>query len=170
MFWNTVIIEENRNGIWQERVVSVQLLGNVRWEDRWEWASTFQILVRWRSQASLSEVRSKLFSLWWMFSKQLASCAPGTMKNLPPHFRKASWSSRIATVSVQKIQQTGSFWCGSVGYEPDRVSMRMWVQPLASLTGLRVLRCHKLLRRSQIQFCQSCDYGIGRQLQVQFNP
>ena len=30
------------------------------------------------------------------------------------------------------------------------VSMRLWVQPLASLTGLKIWHCHKLWHRSQM--------------------
>ena len=33
----------------------------------------------------------------------------------------------------------------------QQVSMRMQVQSLASLSGLRIWHCHKLLRRSQMQ-------------------
>ena len=38
----------------------------------------------------------------------------------------------------------GSSHCGSVGEEPDIVSMKMWVHSLALLSGLRIQHCHKL--------------------------
>ena len=38
----------------------------------------------------------------------------------------------------------GSSHCGSVGSKPDTVSMKMWVWFLASLSGFRILSCHKL--------------------------
>ena len=37
------------------------------------------------------------------------------------------------------------------GKEPDTVSMRMWVQSLASLSGLRIWRCCELWCRPQMQ-------------------
>ena len=47
--------------------------------------------------------------------------------------------------------------------------MRMQVQSLASSVGLRIWYCHKLWRRSQMQI-RSCGCGVGRQLQLWFDP
>ena len=44
----------------------------------------------------------------------------------------------------------GSSRCGLAGKEPDIVSVRTWVQPLASLSGLNIQYCYKLWWRSQI--------------------
>ena len=41
----------------------------------------------------------------------------------------------------QKYTKGGSSYCGSVGYKPDIVSVRMWVQSLASISGLRIQYC-----------------------------
>ena len=72
---------------------------------------------------------------------------------------------------TQKLREYGrrysrSSCCGSEGQEPDIVSVRMWVQSLTSLSGLRIHCGCKLQHRSQIH----CRCGIGQQLQLQFNP
>ena len=50
------------------------------------------------------------------------------------------------------------------------VSMRLQVQCLASLSGLRIRRCRELWCRRQAQIPHCCGCGVGRQLQLWFNP
>ena len=47
-------------------------------------------------------------------------------------------------ISIVKKKKNWSFHFGSAGEGPNRMSIRMWVQTLASLSGLRILHCHKL--------------------------
>lgn len=46
--------------------------------------------------------------------------------------------------------------------------MRMWVQSLASLSGLKTQHCHKLWHRSQTCLGTSVAVGCGIDLQLQF--
>ena len=48
-----------------------------------------------------------------------------------------------AIINLQNYQKESSC-CGSVGKEPDTVSLRIWVQSLASLSELRIWCFHKL--------------------------
>ena len=71
-----------------------------------------------------------------------------------------------------KISKTGSSHCGSVGWIPNTVSVRMWVRSLASLSELRIWHCHKVQCRSQAQLgseapIQPSNLGNFHMLQVQ---
>ena len=57
-------------------------------------------------------------------------------------------------ISILKMRNL-EFPCGSVGYEPDLVSVRLQVLILNSLSGLRIWRCHKLCCRPQMRL-RSC--------------
>ena len=49
----------------------------------------------------------------------------------------------------------------------------MWIRSLAWLRGLRILCCHTMQRRSQIQLSSGISEAVvqtGRQLQLHFNP
>ena len=46
--------------------------------------------------------------------------------------------------------------------------MRMWVQALALLSGLRIRHCRELWHRSHFRLRSGS--GVGQQLQLQFNP
>ena len=48
------------------------------------------------------------------------------------------------------VKNSRSSCCGLVGLRPDVVSVRLWVQSLASLSGLRIQHCHKLQHKSQM--------------------
>ena len=48
------------------------------------------------------------------------------------------------------------------GNKPDLVSMRMWAQCLAPLSGIRIWHCCELWCRLQIW----CGCGVGQQLQL----
>lgn len=47
-------------------------------------------------------------------------------------------------------------------------TMRLWVQSLASISGLRTWHCHELWHRAQI--CCCCGCAAGRQQQLQLDP
>ena len=47
------------------------------------------------------------------------------------------------------------------------VSMKIWVQSLASISGLRIWHCLELCCKSQIQLgISSCGCGVGQWLQL----
>ena len=49
--------------------------------------------------------------------------------------------------------------------------MRIWVRPLALLSGLRIWRCYRLWCRShEVQILSCWGSGIGWQLQLWFSP
>ena len=53
------------------------------------------------------------------------------------------------------METSWSLHCGSVGKGPEIVSGRMQVQSLASLSGLKIRRCHKLQCSLQMQLRSS---------------
>ena len=53
--------------------------------------------------------------------------------------------------NIQKKKKKKSSHCGSAGKEPDIVSMRMLVQSLAPISGLRIQGCHKLWHKLQMR-------------------
>ena len=74
-----------------------------------------------------------------------------------------------------KISKTGSSHCGSVGWIPNTVSVRMWVRSLASLSELRIWHCHKVQCRSQAQLgseapIQPSNLGNFHMLQAVVHP
>ena len=52
--------------------------------------------------------------------------------------------------------------CGLVGKGPDVVSVRKWVQFLASLNGSRIQRCHKLWHRLQMELRSSVTVAVAQ--------
>ena len=57
----------------------------------------------------------------------------------------------IRSMRTELKLQKKEFCCGSAGYEPQLVSMRMRVGSLAFLSGLRLRHCRELWCRSQTQ-------------------
>ena len=45
--------------------------------------------------------------------------------------------------------------------DPEHFSVKMWVQLLASLSGLRIWRCHKMRCRSQMQLESSVAMAVA---------
>ena len=45
--------------------------------------------------------------------------------------------------------------------DPSVVSVRMWIQSLASFSGLRILHCYRLQHRSQMQFGSCVAMAVG---------
>ena len=68
------------------------------------------------------------------------------------YFNSMRLDEMIPNVYEQKLKISvpWSSCCGSAGEEPSIVSLRMWVQSLASLSGLRVWCCHRLQCRSHV--------------------
>ena len=53
-----------------------------------------------------------------------------------------------------------SSYCGSMGKEPNKVSMRMRVRSLVLLSGLRIWPCHELQHRYVAQIRHCCGCGV----------
>ena len=61
---------------------------------------------------------------------------------------------------MTKNKELWSFCCGSAGKEPNIVSMRMQVQSLVLISGLRIWCCCKLWHRSQRWFRSSVAVAV----------
>ena len=76
------------------------------------------------------------------------------------HHKRASWK--------KKGRGGGEFPLWLSRLRTWLISMRIWVQSLASLSGLGIWHCHKLWYKSWIWYCYGC--GTGLQLQLWFDP
>ena len=74
-------------------------------------------------------------------------------------------------ISIIKVRDK-EFLLWFSGLRTLLVSMRMWVQSLALLSGLRIPRCGKLQCRSKMWFGSgvAVSWGVGRQLQLLLDP
>ena len=91
-----------------------------------------------------------------------------------PQGQRGQWDRVLATETSAgvcwevKNCLLRSSCCGSVGEEPDIVSMRFWVRFLASFSELRIQSCLELWCSSQMRLggwiWHCCGCGVGRQL------
>ena len=84
--------------------------------------------------------------LWFLFESQLCMY----LATILLKYYSSGYRGMCCRRSEQKIQYSWSSHCGWL------VSMRMWVRPLTSLSGLRIWHCYELWCRSQILSCCGC--------------